>query len=73
MSDDEWLACLDLIRSAVGRNPADGYNIGVNCGEYAGQSIMHAHIHVIPRYAGDDTNPRGGVRAVIPGKKSYGG
>ena len=49
----------------------DGYNIGVNCGEAAGQTVFHAHIHLIPRYSGDDPAPRGGVRAVIPGKKNY--
>ena len=48
-----------------------GYNIGTNIGEAAGQTIMHAHIHVIPRYRGDTANPRGGVRGVIPGKQSY--
>ena len=40
---------------------AQGYNIGINCGEIAGQTVMHAHIHVIPRYKGDVENPRGGV------------
>ncbi|KZY86773.1 hypothetical protein A3752_04065 [Oleiphilus sp. HI0081] len=49
----------------------DGYNIGMNCGETAGQTITHAHIHVIPRYKGDMDNPRGGVRGVIPEKQSY--
>lgn len=48
-----------------------GYNIGVNCGTAAGQSVMHVHMHLIPRYAGDVENPRGGVRGVIPNKKSY--
>jgi len=48
-----------------------GYNIGMNCGETAGQTIPHAHIHVIPRYQGDMENPRGGVRGVIPEKQSY--
>lgn len=48
-----------------------GYNLGVNVGETAGQTVMHCHIHVIPRYRGDSPNPRGGVRAVIPGKQSY--
>jgi len=43
----------------------------MNCGEAAGQTVMHAHIHVIPRFAGDVPNPRGGVRHVIPGKGSY--
>ena len=49
----------------------DGYNIGVNIGPAAGQSIHHAHIHIIPRYAGDVENPQGGVRHVIPGKGHY--
>ncbi|OLS38266.1 diadenosine tetraphosphate hydrolase [Alkalihalophilus pseudofirmus] len=49
----------------------DGFNIGINCGEAAGQTIFHAHIHVIPRYNGDMENPRGGVRGVIPDKRSY--
>jgi diadenosine tetraphosphate (Ap4A) HIT family hydrolase len=48
-----------------------GYNIGVNVGEPAGQTVMHCHIHVIPRYIGDIENPRGGVRGVIPKKQSY--
>lgn len=49
----------------------DGYNIGINCGEAAGQSVPHVHIHIIPRYKGDVENPRGGVRGVIPGKQNY--
>ncbi|MBY0385185.1 HIT family protein [bacterium] len=48
-----------------------GFNIGANCGEAAGQTVFHCHIHLIPRRKGDDRNPRGGVRAVIDGKKSY--
>lgn len=48
-----------------------GYNIGMNCGESAGQSIMHLHVHLIPRYDGDVENPRGGVRGVIPNKQNY--
>ena len=48
-----------------------GFNIGVNCGKAAGQSIFHAHIHVIPRYAGDVPNPKGGVRNVLPGQGVY--
>ena len=51
-------------------NP-DGYNIGMNLGEAAGQSIMHLHVHLIPRYIGDVKNPRGGVRGVIPEKQNY--
>ena len=49
----------------------NGYNIGANCGEAAGQSIPHCHIHVIPRYDGDCENPRGGVRGVIPSRMNY--
>jgi ATP adenylyltransferase len=48
-----------------------GFNIGANCGDAAGQTVFHAHIHVIPRYTGDVPNPRGGVRNIIPGKGSY--
>ena len=49
-----------------------GFNVGVNCGESAGQTIWHAHIHLIPRRDGDTLNPRGGVRGVIPDKMDYG-
>ena len=49
----------------------DGYNIGINVGAAAGQTVMHLHVHVIPRYAGDVEDPRGGVRHVIPGRGNY--
>lgn len=49
----------------------DGYNVGFNCGEYAGQSVMHVHMHIIPRYKGDVLNPRGGIRGVIKEKQNY--
>lgn len=49
----------------------DGYNIGMNCGETAGQTVFHFHCHLIPRYKGDMDNPRGGVRHVIPTKGKY--
>ncbi len=49
----------------------DGYNVGFNAGEAAGQTVMHLHVHVIPRYRGDMDDPRGGVRHVIPSKGNY--
>ena len=49
----------------------DGYNIGINVGQAAGQSVYHCHMHLIPRYAGDVENPKGGVRGVIPKKQKY--
>jgi diadenosine tetraphosphate (Ap4A) HIT family hydrolase len=51
--------------------PPDGYNVGFNSGEAAGQTVMHLHIHVIPRWKGDVEDPRGGIRGVIPGKQRY--
>lgn len=48
-----------------------GYNIGINIGRAAGQTVMHMHIHVIPRYPKDMEEPEGGVRGVIPGKRKY--
>jgi diadenosine tetraphosphate (Ap4A) HIT family hydrolase len=71
----EQAALVDLIGAAKAlleeRFRPDGYNIGVNVGAPAGQTIMHLHVHLIPRYLGDVENPRGGVRAVIPGKQQY--
>lgn len=49
----------------------DSYNVGINCGEHAGQTIMHVHVHLIPRYIGDMKDPTGGVRGVIPEKMKY--
>ena len=49
----------------------DGYNVGINVNEAAGQSIFHVHMHLIPRYKGDVPNPKGGVRGVIPNKQKY--
>ena len=49
----------------------DGYNIGINVNEAAGQTVFHVHMHLIPRYKGDVENPRGGVRGVIPDKQKY--
>lgn len=63
------LALLNRARKLVQeRHKPDGYNIGVNIGSAAGQSRMHVHVHLIPRYAGDVPDPRGGVRCVLAGK-----
>jgi diadenosine tetraphosphate (Ap4A) HIT family hydrolase len=66
---------LQLIQSARERIDRalqpEGYNIGVNVGRAAGQTVMHVHVHVIPRYPGDSDDPAGGVRNVIPGKARY--
>ena len=51
-------------------NP-DGFNVGINIHAAAGQTVPHAHIHLIPRYQGDVPEPRGGVRGVIPGRQAY--
>jgi diadenosine tetraphosphate (Ap4A) HIT family hydrolase len=66
------LAVLDRVKDLLDeRYHPDGYNIGINVGEAAGQTVMHLHIHVIPRYKGDVGDPRGGVRGVIPEKQGY--
>ncbi len=49
----------------------DGYNIGINVGETAGQSVHHLHVHVMPRYKGDVEDPRGGVRWILWNKANY--
>lgn len=64
---------LDELRSSIQDQDrtVTGFNVGVNAGESAGQTIFHCHIHLIPRRDGDVSNPRGGVRGVIPAKQSY--
>jgi len=75
LSTDEQQALWQLVNTAKNllqkRFQPDGFNVGINIGETAGQSVMHVHIHLIPRYKGDVEQPRGGVRGVIPGKQSY--
>jgi len=68
----ELLGAIEAARSAIERmHRPHGYNIGMNLGEAAGQTVFHLHVHVIPRYRGDVQEPRGGIRAVIPGKATY--
>ena len=73
MTPQEQAAVLELLRNARQRIHAehspDGYNIGVNIGQAAGQSRMHVHVHLIPRYLGDVPNPKGGVRCVLAGNR----
>ncbi|MCJ7742764.1 MAG: HIT family protein [Methanoregula sp.] len=73
MTGEEKCAILELVgdckRVIEKTEKPAGYNIGFNVGAAAGQSVMHCHCHVIPRYAGDTENPRGGVRGVIPRKR----
>ena len=49
----------------------DGFNVGINCGKSAGQTVMHMHIHLIPRYKGDVEQHAGGIRGVIPSMQKY--
>jgi diadenosine tetraphosphate (Ap4A) HIT family hydrolase len=76
MTENERWDADALIRMLQKRLPESdrtitGFNVGINSGESAGQTIFHAHIHLIPRRDGDTPNPRGGVRGVIPGKMEY--
>ena len=76
MSDEELLACNDLIAKIKNEilakdKTVKAFNIGTNAGKISGQSIMHCHIHLIPRREGDVENPQGGVRSVIPKKQHY--
>jgi diadenosine tetraphosphate (Ap4A) HIT family hydrolase len=74
MTPQEQVAVVELLREAQrlihAEYSPDGYNIGVNVGVAAGQSRMHVHVHLIPRYVGDVPNPRGGVRCVLPGNRA---
>jgi diadenosine tetraphosphate (Ap4A) HIT family hydrolase len=75
MTKEEYADAFNLVREVRDilqeKFRPQGFNIGLNCGEVAGQSVFHAHIHIIPRYAGDVPNPRGGVRNIIPGRGNY--
>ena len=68
----ELIAGIAVARREIERRHApDGYNVGINIGRAAGQTVFHLHVHVIPRYAGDVAEPRGGVRHVVPTKADY--
>ena len=76
LSEKEILACNQLIKSMKIKieekdKSVKGFNIGTNSGKAAGQSIMHCHVHLIPRREGDVKNPQGGVRSVIPLNQYY--
>ena len=75
LSDEEQVALWRLVaevRAVIDReHRPHGYNLGVNVGEAAGQTVGHKHVHVIPRYAGDVDDPRGGVRWVVPARATY--
>ena len=65
-------ALVDTVRQVIEtRFRPDGYNLGVNVGDAAGQTVGHAHLHLIPRYAGDVWDPRGGIRWIIPARARY--
>ena len=76
MTNEEVISCNELIKNIKKevelKDPTiKGFNIGTNIGEISGQSILHCHIHLIPRREGDVENPQGGVRSVIPSKQHY--
>ena len=76
LTEEEISSCnslLNEIKDSITKedDSVEGFNIGVNSGEVAGQTIFHCHIHLIPRREGDVENPTGGVRGVIPEKQQY--
>ena len=76
LSNEELVACNDLIqivkKEIIKKDPSvKGFNLGTNIGKVSGQSILHCHLHLIPRREGDVNNPQGGVRSVIPNKQHY--
>ena len=76
LTEEEIIACDQLIKKIkrkieIKDTSVKGFNIGTNSGKISGQSIMHCHIHLIPRREGDVKNPQGGVRSVIPLKQHY--
>jgi diadenosine tetraphosphate (Ap4A) HIT family hydrolase len=75
LSQLEWTDVIDLLfrmqRRLATDLSASGFNVGINIGSAAGQTVMHVHVHLIPRFIGDVPQPEGGIRNVIPGKGRY--
>ena len=76
LSNDELVACnelIQIIKKEITKKDqtVKGFNLGTNIGKVSGQSILHCHLHLIPRREGDVDNPQGGVRSVIPNKQHY--
>ena len=75
LTKEEMQACWSMVQEMqfflTEEYQPDGFNVGINIGEAAGQTIFHVHIHLMPRYIGDVDNPTGGVRYVIPEKANY--
>lgn len=75
LSETEFAAIMRLVQQMKQASDTDfhpdGYNLGVNVGRAAGQTVMHVHVHLIPRYHGDVPDPTGGIRNVIPGRGNY--
>jgi diadenosine tetraphosphate (Ap4A) HIT family hydrolase len=69
---NELTSTIDIAKELIEKRfKPDGYNIGMNCGESAGQTVLHFHCHLIPRYKGDMESPKGGIRHCIIGKGYY--
>lgn len=69
---NELTSIIEIAKGIIEKDYSpNGYNIGMNCGQAAGQTVMHFHCHVIPRYYGDMENPRGGIRHCVEGKGYY--
>ena len=75
LTTEEFNALYELLHTTRQQLDAEyqptGYNVGVNIGETAGQTVFHLHVHVIPRYVGDQADPRGGIRWIFPEKADY--
>jgi diadenosine tetraphosphate (Ap4A) HIT family hydrolase len=76
LTDQEWQDILQLLKRTQedlrrGDPRIDGFNVGINCGSSAGQTVPHVHVHLIPRRSGDVEDPRGGVRGVVPERMKY--